>query len=71
MVYVIAIIIQLRKQNENSLSFQCELADSNEILGDLGQSLFTLVTDEPWPVDKVLVDLFQSLCIVSVKFHLR
>lgn len=52
------------------LSFECELADADEVLCDLGEPLFTFVSYETRPVDQVLIDLLQRLLIVLTELHL-
>lgn len=46
------------------LSLQRQLPDADEVLRDLSKSLLAFVSDEPRPVDEVLVYLFQCFLIV-------
>lgn len=54
-----------------SLSFQGELADSDEVLCDLGEALFTLVSEEARPVDEIYIYLFQSLLVILAQLYLE
>ena len=53
------------------LSFECELADAYQVLGDLREALFTFMSEEPRPVDQILIDLLQGLLIVLAQLHLE
>lgn len=54
----------------DSLSLQRELADTDEVLCDFGETLFALVPDVARPVDEVCIDLLQGLLIVLIQLHL-
>lgn len=56
---------------QDSLSLQDQFAHADQVLGDLGESLFTFVSDESRPVDQILVDLFQSFLVVLTELHLH
>lgn len=53
------------------LSLQDQFAHADQVLGDFGETLFAFVSDESWPVDQILVDLFQSFLIVLTELHLQ
>lgn len=53
------------------LSLEDQLAHADQVLSDFGESLFTLVSDEPRPVNQVLIDLFQSFLVVFTELHLH
>lgn len=53
------------------LSLQHQFAHADQVLGDFGETLFAFVSDESWPVDQILVDLFQSFLVVLTELHLQ
>lgn len=53
------------------LPLESEFADADQVLCNLGKSLLALMSDESWPVDEVLVYLFQSLLIVLAQSYLQ
>lgn len=53
------------------LSLQDQFAHADQVLGDFGETLFAFVSDESWPVDQILVNLFQSFLVVLTEFHLQ
>lgn len=54
-----------------SLPLQDQFAHADQVLGDFGEALFTLVSDESGPVNQILIDLFQSFLIVLTELHLE
>lgn len=52
------------------LSLQDQFAHADQVLGDFGETLFAFVSDESWPVDQILVNLFQSFLVVLTELHL-
>ena len=64
-------MVDASRMFQNPPSLEDQLPHPDQVLGDLGEALLTLVSQEPRPVDQVLVDLLQSFLIVLTELHLQ
>ena len=52
-------------------SLECEFSDADQVLCDLGEALFTFMSDEPGPVEQIFVYHVQSLLVVLTQLYLE